>query len=226
MRLLIVEDEHELQRELVKLFEREGFQVDAVDNSFDAVEQGMSLAYDCIVLDYMLPDGTGIEVIQDLRESQCNTPILMLTVKNETHDRVTGLNAGADDYLGKPFSVEELVARVSALVRRVPTLSANEELSYGSTVLHTKTRSLDNRGKLLELTSKEFSLMECFFRHPGQVLTRDQLIARVWGPDAEVADSALDTYIYFLRKKCATIGWRHAIQTIRGRGYILRAEGD
>lgn len=226
MRLLIVEDEHELQRELVRLFEHEGFQVDAVDNSFDAVEQGMSLAYDCIVLDYMLPDGTGIEVIHDLRDAECNTPILMLTVKNETQDRVTGLNAGADDYLGKPFSTDELVARVSALVRRVPTLSTGEELTYGRTILHTKTRSLENQDKLLELTSKEFSLIECFFRHPGQVLTRDQLIARVWGPDAEVADSALDTYIYFLRKKCANIGWRNAIQTIRGRGYILRSEGE
>lgn len=224
MRLLVVEDELELQRELVKLFENEGYQVDAVGNSFDAVEQGISLAYDCIVLDYMLPDGTGIEVLRDLREAECSTPILMLTVKNETQDRVEGLNAGADDYLGKPFAPEELTARVSALVRRVPSLSNGETFEYGQAILHTKTRSLARRNQYLELTSKEFLLMECLFRHPGQVLTRDQLIAKVWGPDAEVADSALDTYIYFLRKKCASIGWKAAIQTIRGRGYLLRSE--
>ncbi|WAH37946.1 response regulator transcription factor [Alicyclobacillus dauci] len=224
MRLLIVEDELELQRELVSLFEQAGFQVDAVGTSFEGTEQGMSLAYDCIVLDYMLPDGTGINVISDLRETGCNTPILMLTVKNETQDRVEGLNAGADDYLGKPFAPEELIARVSALVRRVPSLSDNETLSYGRATIRTKTRTLEFRGKVLELTSKEFALMECLFRHQGQVMTRDQLIGRVWGPDAEVADSALDTYIYFLRKKCANLGWKRAIQTIRGRGYQLQME--
>lgn len=225
MRLLIVEDELELQRELVSLFQQSGYQVDAVDNSFDAVEQGMSLAYDCIILDYMLPDGTGIEVVSDLREAQCNTPILMLTVKNETKDRVIGLNAGADDYLGKPFEPEELVARVSALVRRVPSLSDNEVIEYGKATLQTRTRSLQYQGKILELTSKEFALIECLFRHKDQVLTRDQLIGRVWGPEAEVADSALDTYVYFLRKKCANIGWKNAIQTIRGKGYMLQPEG-
>lgn len=225
MRLLVVEDEHELQRELVALFEQGGFQVDAVDNSFDAVEQGMSLAYDCIILDYMLPDGTGIEVVQDLREAKCFTPILMLTVKNETKDRVIGLNAGADDYLGKPFEPEELMARISALVRRVPSISDNEVMHYGKATLQTKSRSLEYNGKILELTSKEFALIECLFRHKEQVLTRDQLIASVWGPDAEVADSALDTYVYFLRKKCANIGWKNAIQTIRGKGYTLQPEG-
>lgn len=222
MRLLVVEDELELQRELVSLFVQSGYQVDAVDNSFDAVEQGMSLAYDCIILDYMLPDGTGIEVVSDLREAGCNTPILMLTVKNETKDRVVGLNAGADDYLGKPFEPEELIARVSALVRRVPSLSDNEVIVFGKATLQTRTRSLEYQGKILELTSKEFALIECLFRHRDQVMTRDQLIARVWGPEAEVADSALDTYVYFLRKKCAKIGWRNAIRTIRGKGYTLQ----
>ncbi|GMA64838.1 response regulator transcription factor [Alicyclobacillus fastidiosus] len=224
MRLLVVEDELELQRELVALFVQGGYQVDAVAAAFDATDRGLTMAYDCIILDYMLPDGSGIDVVSDLREGGCKTPILMLTVKNETKDRVQGLNAGADDYLGKPFAPEELMARVSALVRRAPELSDSETIECGPAKLHTRTRSMEFRGKVLELTSKEFALMECLFRHRGQVLTRDQLIARVWGPDAEVADSALDTYIYFLRKKCANIGWKRAVQTIRGRGYTLSPE--
>ncbi|EPZ47466.1 response regulator transcription factor [Alicyclobacillus acidoterrestris] len=223
MRLLVVEDELELQRELVTMFAKTGYQVDAVATAYDALDRGLTLAYDCLILDYMLPDGSGIDVVTDLRERGCKTPILMLTVKNETKDKVQGLNAGADDYLGKPFAPEELLARVSALVRRAPELSDNETITCGVAKLRTRTRSLEFRGKVLELTSKEFALMECLFRHRGQVLTRDQLIARVWGPDAEVADSALDTYVYFLRRKCANIGWKRAIQTIRGRGYTLLA---
>ncbi|MFD1676653.1 response regulator transcription factor [Alicyclobacillus fodiniaquatilis] len=225
MRLLIVEDEPQLQRELVTLFRQQHYETTAVDNVFDAVDQGLTMAYDCIILDYMLPDGTGIDVVSELRQTDCHTPVLMLTVKDEIQDKVLGLNAGADDYLSKPFAPEELVARVSALVRRVPTISNSEHLACGKATLDVRTRTLHFQGGVLELTSKEYLLMECFFRHPGQVLTRDQLIARVWGPDAEVADSALDTYIYFLRKKCSHIGWKRGIQTIRGEGYLLRPEG-
>lgn len=213
-----------MQRELVALFEQNAYIVDAVDTMFDAVEHGISMAYDCIVLDYMLPDGDGIEALAELREAGCTTPVLMLTVKNEPQDRVRGLNQGADDYLGKPFHPEELLARVGALVRRVPALAPEESVSYGRVTLRTRTRTLEYQSKTLELTSKEFALMEALFRHRHQLLTRDQLIAKVWGPDAEVADSALDTYVYFLRKKCANIGWKNAIVTVRGRGYVLQPE--
>ncbi|GLV13304.1 DNA-binding response regulator [Alicyclobacillus hesperidum] len=226
MRLLVVEDEPQLRRELVALFERHGYLVDAVETVFDAVEHGMSMAYDCIVLDYMLPDGDGIEALTQLREAGCPTPILMLTVKNDPKDRVFGLNKGADDYLGKPFHPDELLARVGALVRRTPSLSDEEVLTHGKATLRTKSRSLEYDGRTLELTSKEFALMEALMRHKHQLMTRDQLIAKVWGPDAEVADSALDTYIYFLRRKCANIGWKNAIVTVRGRGYALQPEGE
>lgn len=224
MRLLVVEDELQLQRELLALFQQHGYVVDAVETVFDAVDHGMSMAYDCIVLDYMLPDGNGIDALAQLREADCNTPVLMLTVKNEPKDRVVGLNHGADDYLGKPFHPEELLARVGALVRRAPSIAPEEILTYGKAMLRTRTRTLEYQGKMLELTSKEFALMEALFRHRQQLLTRDQLIAKVWGPDAEVADSALDTYVYFLRKKCANIGWKNAVVTVRGRGYVLQPE--
>ncbi|MDI9260894.1 response regulator transcription factor [Alicyclobacillus sendaiensis] len=226
MRLLVVEDEATLRRELVHLFQQRGYTVDAVDTVFAAVEHGMSGAYDCIVLDYMLPDGDGIEALTQLREAGCTTPILMLTVKNDPKDRVLGLNKGADDYLGKPFHPDELLARVGALVRRSPALTDDEVLEHGRAKLHTRSRSLEYDGRTLELTSKEFALMEALFRHKHQVMTRDQLIAKVWGPDAEVADSALDTYIYFLRRKCSNIGWKNAIVTVRGRGYALQPEGE
>jgi len=221
VRILIVEDERALSDVVADSFRREGFEVDASYTVFSGVDRALTNAYDCILLDVMLPDGDGIEAVAQMRASGVTTPVLMLTVQNEPEYRVAGLNAGADDYVGKPFNTEELIARVYALVRRASALTPQQELVYKDATLHPKSRTLTYHGEVLTLSSKEYLLMEFFFRHQGQLLTRDLLILHVWGPDAEVADNALDTYIYFLRKKAAHIGWKTVIRTVRGQGYVM-----
>lgn len=225
MRVLIVEDEQKLAEAVVRLLTQEGYEADIADTVFAGIEAAMSNAYDCLLVDVMLPDGDGMQLVSELRRVECFTPVLMLTARNATSDRVRGLNAGADDYLGKPFEWSELLARVKALVRRAAAHHEVDELEYGKAVLHRNSRTLEVDTRILELSSKEFMLMEYFFRHPKQVLTREQLVSHVWGPDAEVADNALDTYIYFLRKKCANLGLKQVIKTVRGQGYMLGVMG-
>lgn len=226
MRILIVEDEPGLSQALEELFVKERFSVDAANTWDEALDAAMTNAYDCLIVDVMLPDGDGIQLVKELREQHIFTPILVLTVRNDTKDRVKGLHAGADDYLGKPFDSAELVARVHALIRRSGGQPDLDTMTQGSASLHRKSRTLEVHSDYLELSSKEFMLMEYFFRNPGQVLTRDQLLSHLWGPDTEVADSALDTYIYFLRKKCARVGLKSAIKTVRGEGYVFTPESD
>jgi len=219
MRILLIEDERTLALAIAELMARENIVVDwraTVREGVDAISTG---AYDCFVVDLRLPDGNGIDVIREAREMECTTPILVLTVQNETADRVRGLNAGADDYLGKPFDHRELLARVKALVRRATPTQGADEITIDNAVLYRNSRTLAVKDKTAELSSKEFLLLEYMVRNRGQVLTRDQLMAHVWGPDSEVADNALDTYVYFLRKKCDSVGLKSAIQTLRGQGY-------
>lgn len=221
MRLLIVEDEFALAQAVADSFRREGFEVDVSETVFSGVDRALTHAYDCVLMDVMLPDGDGVDAVEQLRRVGVVTPVLMLTVQNDPHQRVAGLNAGADDYLGKPFDTQELIARVYALIRRSSAMQTRDDLSCEGATLHLKSRTLTYRDGILSLSSKEYLLLEYFFRHQGQLLTRDLLILHVWGPDAEVADNALDTYIYFLRKKAAQIGWKAAIRTVRGQGYVM-----
>jgi DNA-binding response OmpR family regulator len=223
MRVLIVEDEVSLAKALADALHQQQMVVDWAGTVYAGCEKGLSGAYDCIVVDVMLPDGNGVDLVSDLREAGCTTPILMLTVLNDTADRVRGLNAGADDYLGKPFHLDELVARIHALVRRASREQKTDRLEFGPAVLWRASRTLQVRQKSVELSSKEFMLMEYLLRHQGQVLTREQLMVHLWGPDAEVADSALDTYVYFLRKKCARLGLKTIIKTVRGQGYMIES---
>ena len=225
MRVLIVEDERKLAEAIARLLTQEGYEADIAGTTFVAIDAAMSNAYDCLLVDVMLPDGDGIQLVNELRRVECVTPVLMLTARNATSDRVRGLNAGADDYLGKPFEWSELLARIKALVRRAASQREIDELEFGRAVLHRNSRTLEVDSKILELSSKEFMLLEYFFRHPKQVLTREQLVSHVWGPDAEVADNALDTYIYFLRKKCANLGVKQVVKTVRGQGYMLGSLG-
>ena len=220
----MVEDELHLGAAVHSALRQRGVTVDWVKSVREGFDHAISGAYDCLMLDVKLPDGDGVELVRDLREADCQAPILMCTVMNETADRIRGLNTGADDYIGKPFDVDELYARIQALVRRSSVHPVTDKLEIGSAILWCHTRTLEaHHNRTVQLSSKEYLLLEHLFRNPGQVLTRDQLTARVWGPDTEVADSALDTYIYFLRKKCASIGLRTLIKTIRGEGYTLSA---
>ncbi len=217
----MVEDEASLARAVQEALSAQQMVVDWAATVEDGFDKAVSGAYDCLVIDVMLPDGSGVDLVRDLREADCATPILMLTVLNETVDRVRGLNAGADDYLGKPFHLEELIARIHALVRRSARDQKVDCLTWGPAILWRASRTLEVNQKSVELSSKEFLLMEYLMRHPGQVLTREQLVMHLWGPDAEVADSALDTYVYFLRRKLARLGLKNFIHTVRGQGYRI-----
>ncbi|MEO8581188.1 MAG: response regulator transcription factor [Patescibacteria group bacterium] len=222
MRILIVEDEQRIARTLKKGLELEKY---AVDISFDGSE-GFSLAsteaYDVIVLDLMLPEISGVEICQKLREKKINTPILMLTAKSQIQDKVSGLNAGADDYLTKPFSFEELLARIRALSRR-PKHSLATILTVGELSLDTNTYIVKRAEQQLSLSSKEFALTEYLMRNEGKILTKDQIIQHVWDYDADILPNTVEVYIRNLRKKIDDPFKDKVplIQTIRGFGYRL-----
>ncbi|WP_231493621.1 response regulator transcription factor [Alicyclobacillus macrosporangiidus] len=219
--MLVIEDDVRLARALKDLLQKHEFEVDHTHTVFNAIDLALTNAYDCIVVDVMLPDGDGMDLVSKVRKLKIHTPILMLTARNEPADRVNGLNAGADDYLGKPFDSSEFIARIEALIRRAGGYTSVDDVTLGQATLHRNSRTLEYHGNILELSSKEYSLLECLMRHPNQVLTRDQLIHHVWGPDADLADNALDTYVYFLRKKCAQLGIKNIIKTVRGQGYMI-----
>lgn len=218
MRILVVEDNQKIAHSLKKGLEQERF---AVDLSFDGdqgVNLGVSEDYDLIILDLMLPKINGMKVCRILREEEhINTPILMLTAKDQVEDKVKGLNCGADDYLAKPFDFEELLARIKALTRRPKKILAN--------ILKTKDLSLNTidyqvkRGKReIELSKTEFSLLEYLMRHSGQVVSKQQIINHVWDYDADVLPNTVEVYIGYLRKK---LDKPNLIKTIRGFGYKL-----
>ncbi len=221
MRVLIVEDEVSLAQALVRLLQEEHFQVDmAVDG-----EEGLLLAttvpYDAIVLDWMLPSMSGIQIVQQIRERSITTPILMLTAKDSVENRVEGLNAGADDYLVKPFATEELIARVRALSRRPSDFVPDQSLTFDDLYFDLITRTVKLHDQENILSPKEAQILEMLIRHAGQVLTRQQMMDAVWGYEADVLEGVLDTYVHHLRKRLAALQGP-IIHTIRGVGYTLR----
>ena len=200
VRLLIAEDELDLAEVLTVFFEKNHFAVDTVHNGFDAYEYGVSGAYDAIILDVMMPKMNGIEVLQKLRAEHCGSPIMMLTAKGETGDRITGFNAGADDYLPKPFDPDELISRVRAMLRRSenyrPTL-----LSFADLTLDPGTGVLTCGGQSQRLSGREFQIMELFFRNPGTALVREKILEGVWGKNYFGDVKIVDVNIRRLRMK-------------------------
>lgn len=225
MRLLLVEDEKFLAEPLQHILEKEHYTVDWVDDGIDGLDYAVSGIYDVILMDVMLPGMNGFEVVQKIRKEGIQTPILMLTAKSEIKDRVTGLDMGADDYLPKPFSTEELLARVRALSRRGGAIeSPNETLSFGDLVLLPRELKLSSGSKEIALTLKESAMLEYFIRQKGAVLSKEQLIEKVWGYDTEVEHNNVEVYISFLRKKLKHLQSTCVINTIRGMGYTLEKE--
>lgn len=222
MRILVVEDEHKIANSLKKGFEQESF---AVDLAFDG-DEGYALAstedYSVILLDIMLPGMDGIAVCKKLREEGIHTPILMLTAKGEVNDKVTGLNIGADDYLVKPFAFSELLARTRALLRR-PKKFTDSKLSVSDLELDSNSFEVIRGGKKIELSKKEFSLLEFLMRHKGKIMTKDQLIAGVWNYEADILPNTVEVYIGYLRKKIdqSFSGSTSLIHTVRGFGYKI-----
>jgi two-component system response regulator MprA len=219
MKLLIVEDEEAVRQALVRALELEGYELAVAAGGLEALELAAQAAPDALVLDVMLPGVDGLEVARRLRLAGNRVPILMLTARGAVGDRVAGLDAGADDYLVKPFALEELLARVRALLRRV---GAAEQLAFSDLALDVGTREVSRGTRSLELTRTEFNLLELFLRNPRQVLRRSLIYERVWGYDFGADSHTLDVYIGYLRRKLEADGEPRLIHTVRGIGYALR----
>jgi two-component system response regulator MprA len=224
MRVLVVEDEKKVARAL-----REGLEAEHYDvRVASAGEEGFFLvnheAFDCVVLDLMLPQRDGLEVLTTLRKRGLQTPVLILTAKDTIDDRVRGLDSGADDYLVKPFALEELFARLRALLRRTDGAAPGDVLEFADLTLDTGTRGVRRGDREMELTRTEFSLLELFLRNPRQVLTRSVIFERVWGYDFGPTSNSLEVYVGYLRRKTEAGGEPRLIHTVRGVGYALREQ--
>jgi DNA-binding response OmpR family regulator len=222
MRILVVEDEHKIANAVKEGLAQESF---AVDISYDG-QEGLNAAeyedYDLIILDRMLPGGMdGVEICRRLRQAGKHTPVLMLTAKDQVRDRVQGLNAGADDYLVKPFSFEELLARVKALLRR-PHDAVGEILAVGGLTMNTTTKSVQRAGQPISLSTKEYALLEYLLRNPGKVLSKNNIITHVWDFDADILPNTVEVFMTYLRAKVdKPFHGPGLIQTVRGFGYKI-----
>jgi DNA-binding response OmpR family regulator len=223
VRILVVEDEVKMAGLLRRGLEEEGYAVDVLRTGMDALWAGVENPYDAIILDVMLPDLDGFEVCRQLRAAGHWAPVLMLTARTSVNDRVAGLDAGADDYLTKPFSFSELFARLRALVRR----GAGERpaiLHAGDLVLDPASRRVTRGSVAIDLTAKELALLEYFMRRPGEVLTRSRIIEHVWDFGYDGDSNVVDVYVRYLREKIDRPFRRDTIETVRGSGYRLRVE--
>jgi two-component system response regulator MprA len=220
-RVLVVDDEPAVREALRRALAVEGYAVDLAENGAEALRTIGLAEPDVVVLDVLMPEVDGLAACRLLREEGSRVPVLMLTARAGVGDRVDGLDAGADDYLIKPFALEELLARIRALLRRGGQ-ERGEELRFSDTVLDPATREVRRGDRLVELTRTEFNLLELFLRNPRQVLTRSLIFERVWGYDFGPTSNALDVYIGYLRRKTEAGGEPRLIQTVRGVGYALR----
>jgi DNA-binding response OmpR family regulator len=224
MKILLVEDEERLSRALVRGLSEEGHTVDLCAYGNDALSQGAALGYDVVILDWMLPDLDGVSVLRAWRAAGLRTPVLMLTARGTVPERVQGLRAGADDYLTKPFDFEELLARLEALHRRAD--GSNAALTAGDVTLDPRRRALRRGEREVSLTAREFALASEFFAHAGEVLTRSELLDRVWGARFDGEPNVVDVYVGYLRRKLADLDAQGlTVRTVRGVGYRLESAG-
>lgn len=220
MRILIAEDETGIAKALKLILEKNRFSVDMVHNGLDALDYMLSVSYDAVVLDIMMPGLDGLEVLKRARAAGVSAPVLFLTAKSEIEDRVAGLDAGADDYLPKPFATREFVSRVKALTRRSGSYTP-DVIRLGETALDLSGYTLCRGDRSVRLGNKEFQLMELFMRNRGRVFSTEYLMDKVWGLDSEAEIDVVWTYIGFLRKKLRQLDADIEIKTIRGAGYAL-----
>jgi two-component system, OmpR family, response regulator MprA len=221
VKVLVVDDERAVRDSLRRALELEGYGVALAADGSEALEKVESEPPDAVILDVLMPGADGLEVSRTLRRSGNRVPVLMLTARAEVGDRVAGLDAGADDYLTKPFALEELLARLRALLRRTAD-GSGEGLRFADLELDPGTREVRREGEPIELTRTEFSLLELFMLNPRQVLTRSVIFERVWGYDFGYGSNSLDVYIGYLRRKTEAGGKPRLIHTVRGVGYALR----
>lgn len=223
MRVLIVEDEHKIANALRRALEQESYAVDVSYDGDDGYAMATTEPYDVAIIDRMLPgEYDGIAIVTAMREAKIHTPVLLLTALGSTTDKTTGLDSGADDYLVKPFALEELLARVRALLRR-PVATQHAKLELGDLVLDTVNFEVTRAGKPIQLTSKEFALLEYLMRNQGRPLSKDTIISHVWDYDADILPNTVEVYIKYLRNKIDTPFDTPLLHTVRGFGYKLQA---
>jgi len=221
MKVLLIEDEKQLSEALIQVLKKNKYDVDGVYNGEDGLDCALTGIYDVIILDIMLPKLNGLEVLKEIREANISTPVIMLTAKGEISDRVKGLDSGADDYLSKPFSTDELLARLRALTRRKGEVINDDKLSFKDFSLNLSTYMLEGKKNNVKLTLKELAILKYFLLKPERVVVKEDLIVKVWGYDSDAENNNIEVYISFLRKKLQYIGSTAKISTIRGVGYKL-----
>jgi two-component system, OmpR family, copper resistance phosphate regulon response regulator CusR len=223
MKILVVEDEPKLAAALVKGLKAESYLVDVAYDGNAAIELALVNDYDIILLDYLLPKRSGLEVLKEIRNQSCISKVLMLTAKDAIQDKVDGLNMGADDYMVKPFAFEELLARIRVLLRR----GGNEKLSLllaDDLTLNLLNHEVSRAGEKIELSVKEYALLEYFLRHQNELVSRTQLWEHVWEMDINSFSNVVDVYVCYLRNKIDKKPFKPLIQTLRGQGYILKTD--
>ena len=221
MRILMVEDDPGLCEAVSFQLEQKGVTVDVCQDGEDGLHWARQQAYDLILLDRMLPGLDGLSVLLSLRQEGIVTPVVLVTALGEVSQRVEGLDAGADDYLVKPFAAEELMARIRAMSRRPRQWESSQIIRLGDVVFDREQKTLEKEGQSCTLSRRESELMEMLLKNPSQILPRGLLLSRVWGPEAEVEEGNLDNYIHFLRRRLRSVGSTLEIRTVRGVGYQL-----
>lgn len=221
MRILLVEDENDLRQIIKKRLIKAKYTVDDCQDGLEAEDYIDMTEYDGIILDGMLPGKDGLNILKEMRRKGNHTPVLMLTARDSIEDRVRGLDYGADDYLVKPFSFEELLARIRAVMRRKPVF-VSEVLIVDNLEMNLQTKNVTRNGERIELSSKEYMLLEYLMQNKNIVLSREQIQERVWGYDFEGGSNVVDVYIRYLRKKIDHENEKKLIQTVRGVGYVIR----
>ncbi len=220
MRILLAEDEKDLSKALVAILKHNNYSVDAVFNGVDALDYALCENYDGIILDLMMPKKTGLEVLKELRKKEISTPVLILTAKTEVEDRIIGLDAGADDYLTKPFAMGELLARIRAMTRRKTEYSPNI-VSIGNLTLNRETFELSTEKGSFRLGNKEFQMIEMLMSNPNRLISTEHFMEHIWGYETEAEINVVWVYISYLRKKLASLGANLEIKATRGVGYTL-----
>ncbi|PRT28695.1 response regulator transcription factor [Bacillus wiedmannii] len=223
MRLLVVEDNASLLESIVQIL-RDEFEVDTALNGEDGLFLALQNIYDAILLDVMMPEMDGFEVIQKIRDEKIETPVLFLTARDSLEDRVKGLDFGGDDYIVKPFQAPELKARIRALLRRSGSLTTRQTIRYKGIELFGKDKDVQVDEQSMKLTLKQYELLEYLIQNSGKILMREQIFDRVWGFDSDTTVAIVEVYVHHLRKKLEPFGYQKDIQTVRGIGYILKEQ--
>ena len=222
MKILVVEDDEPLREAIISLLTEENYITDEAATGDEGLYLAQQGIYDLLILDIMLPEITGLEIVKKVRDADNAVPILLLTARDSVADKVNGLETGADDYLVKPFAIQELLARIKALIRRRGSMVSDGKISYAGVTVDSKLHDGFVANQALGLTTKEYELLEFLVLNKEQILTREQIFDRVWGFESETTISVVDLYIHYLRKKMAQSGKDSLLRTVRGAGFMFK----